>query len=228
MTGRGLGVVLLFVLVRLAGAACTTLPAGCGVADNDGDGCPDLCDVCPADPDADQADADGDGVGDACDLCPGLDDHPTGMVHRAKLSALLPPAGDDRLDLLDVRDLEGAIIHPESEAVELRLADHDGEILRLSLDPAVAGPYWSRRGGGLRESWRWRPPRPVSASGIKALKLTRKGDLFAFKAKARALDLSAANADHLGVTLRVGDDCWTAFAPICSPLGGGKNLVCRR
>ena len=94
----------------------------------------------------------------------------------------------------------------------------------------MAGPFWSRHGGGggLRESWRWRPPAPAGASGIKVLKLTRKGDLFAFKAKARALDLSAADADHLGVTLRVGDDCWSAFAPICSPLGGGKNLVCRR
>jgi hypothetical protein len=42
-------------------------------------------------------------------------------VHRAKLSSLLPPAGDDRLDLLDVRDLEGAIIHPSSETVEFKV-----------------------------------------------------------------------------------------------------------
>jgi hypothetical protein len=47
-------------------------------------------------------------------------------------------------------------------------------------------------------------------------------------AKARDLDLSGADADHLGVTLRVGDDCWTAFAPTCTLFGGGKNLVCRR
>jgi len=100
--------------------------------------------------------------------------------------------------------------------------------VRLSLDPAVAGPYWSLHGNGLREGWRWRPPNPASANGIRMLKLTRKGDLFAFKVRARELDLSGAGDDHLGVTLRVGDDCWTAFAPSCSLLGGGKNLVCRR
>ncbi|HXH28661.1 MAG TPA: BsuPI-related putative proteinase inhibitor [Candidatus Polarisedimenticolia bacterium] len=36
--------------------------------DGDGDGVPDLCDDCPAVPNADQADRDGDGEGDACDL----------------------------------------------------------------------------------------------------------------------------------------------------------------
>lgn len=38
--------------------------------DEDGDGVPDACDVCPTDPDPDQADRDGDGVGDACDVHP--------------------------------------------------------------------------------------------------------------------------------------------------------------
>ena len=34
----------------------------------DADGIGDVCDVCPAEPDPDQADADGDGIGDACDV----------------------------------------------------------------------------------------------------------------------------------------------------------------
>jgi len=50
---------------------------------------------------------------------------------------------------------------------------------------------------------------------------------FASKQKARALDLSATNTDHLGVTLRVGDECWRAFASIYSPLGGEPRLPAR-
>ena len=38
--------------------------------DGDGDGVPDVCDLCPFVSNAGQADADGDGVGDACDPCP--------------------------------------------------------------------------------------------------------------------------------------------------------------
>jgi hypothetical protein len=44
------------------------------IDDSDGDGTPDLCDLCPADPDPQQRDSDGDGLGDACDPCP---DDPT-------------------------------------------------------------------------------------------------------------------------------------------------------
>jgi len=38
--------------------------------DTDGDGLPDLCDNCPAVPNANQLDTDHDGFGDACDVCP--------------------------------------------------------------------------------------------------------------------------------------------------------------
>ncbi len=41
-----------------------------GSADSDGDGVPDLDDVCAGEPDAGQLDGDGDGRGDACDHCP--------------------------------------------------------------------------------------------------------------------------------------------------------------
>ena len=38
--------------------------------DTDGDGVPDSQDICPDDPNPDQADCDGDGVGNACDDSP--------------------------------------------------------------------------------------------------------------------------------------------------------------
>ena len=44
----------------------------CG--DDDGDGVPDCCDLCPGVPDSSNGDADADGVGDACDLCPAVAD----------------------------------------------------------------------------------------------------------------------------------------------------------
>ena len=40
------------------------------VADGDGDGVPDACDICPDDFDAGQSNVDGDVFGDACDNCP--------------------------------------------------------------------------------------------------------------------------------------------------------------
>lgn len=42
----------------------------CTGHDEDGDGFPDACDVCPTVPDASQLDGDGDGVGDVCDPRP--------------------------------------------------------------------------------------------------------------------------------------------------------------
>ena len=53
---------------RTASVDATDGVVACGTHDEDGDGVPDACDVCPATADADQADADGDGVGDACDV----------------------------------------------------------------------------------------------------------------------------------------------------------------
>ncbi|HSD86423.1 MAG TPA: hypothetical protein VLB44_02875, partial [Kofleriaceae bacterium] len=44
----------------------------CTGHDEDGDGFPDACDVCPTVPDGTQLDDDGDGVGDACDPRPAV------------------------------------------------------------------------------------------------------------------------------------------------------------
>jgi hypothetical protein len=53
-------------------------PPSCGATtshDEDGDGVPDGCDVCPGIPDPAQMDADNDGVGDACDPDPSSAQH---------------------------------------------------------------------------------------------------------------------------------------------------------
>ncbi len=55
---------------RPASPVCTSDPA----ADGDGDGTPDLDDVCAAVADPAQVDADGDLVGNACDACPNASD----------------------------------------------------------------------------------------------------------------------------------------------------------
>lgn len=60
--------------------------------DEDGDGVPDIIDVCPHVPDPDQLDSDGDGIGDACDPEP---ENPRQMLVRF---ATLQP-GDQPLGL---------------------------------------------------------------------------------------------------------------------------------
>ena len=67
-----------YPLMALAAYAVAVVPAerlGCigagavSCSDGDGDGTPDVSDLCPTVADPAQGDADGDGVGDACDLC---------------------------------------------------------------------------------------------------------------------------------------------------------------
>src|SRR5262249_54890060 len=48
-------------------AGATTLQAGTGAGDHDGDGVDDLSDNCPTVPNPSQANADGDALGDACE-----------------------------------------------------------------------------------------------------------------------------------------------------------------
>ena len=93
------------LIFRFTAAPAPCPPVG---SDLDGDGLDDARDNCPADPNPDQADADGDGVGDACDLCFGVANHPGGAIHSAKLTHLLAPPADDRLNVLDVRALSPA------------------------------------------------------------------------------------------------------------------------
>ena len=57
------------------------------VEDSDGDGIPDIRDVCPDVRDVDQADADGDGAGDACDP------RPDDFGHRLQFQALVLAGG---------------------------------------------------------------------------------------------------------------------------------------
>jgi hypothetical protein len=60
--------------------------------DEDGDGIPDIIDVCPHIPDPDQLDSDGDGIGDACDP------EPTNPRQHLVVFATLQP-GDQPLGL---------------------------------------------------------------------------------------------------------------------------------
>lgn len=212
-------------------APCT--PVG---SDVDGDGIDDACDNCPADPNPSQADADHDGVGDACDLCPAAVNHPPGFIRSAKLTRLLAPATDDRLNALDVRGLVPAAIDPATngtgEDVELRLFDAGGDILRQTIShPASDGLWRTSTTGGVPSKWRFINRTPGTFGGLTRLELAvRRGEL-RLKATARNRDLSGANAPHLGVGLRVGSgagaDCWSALTTTCASLRGGDTLSCR-
>lgn len=212
-------------------APCT--PIG---SDLDGDGLDDACDNCPDDANPDQADGDGDGVGDVCDLCPAATDHPAGTVHRAKLTHLLAPPTDDRLNVLDVRGLVPATINPATdgsgEAVEIRLFDAGGDVMRQTIaHPASDGSWRVSTKGGVPTKWRFINRVPGSFGGITRLDLAVRHGELRLKATARDRDLSGADAGHLGVALRVGTgasaDCWRAVAPTCAILRNGDTLSCR-
>jgi formylglycine-generating enzyme required for sulfatase activity len=70
--------------------------------DRDGDGVPDLRDVCPDVADADQADADGDGTGDACD--PDLDSDDDGADNAADCAPYDPARHPGAAEACNAKD----------------------------------------------------------------------------------------------------------------------------
>lgn len=204
----------------------TYVPCGAG-GDLDGDGLPDGCDNCPAAPNAGQEDADADGVGDACDLCAGAANHPGGVARVARLTRLLPPAGDDRLARLKLQDLVPAAIDPPNEEVEIRLYDAGGSLLQETLAPAATAGLWFTRAAG----WDFRNSNPALFGGLTLVKIRNAGGRLLVLVKARNTDLTGADDDHLAVAFRIGSlagaDCFDAVFPSCTARGGGKALVCR-
>lgn len=93
--------------------------------DADGDGVPDVDDVCPKQPDARQADADDDHIGDACDDCPlsspGVPVCPRSVAElRAPATRLAPGAavrlGGVRVTALRTQDSKGFYVEDGDHA----------------------------------------------------------------------------------------------------------------
>jgi hypothetical protein len=199
--------------------------------DTDEDGVDDACDNCPGDPNPDQADADFDGVGNVCDLCSAAADHLPGRVRMAKLSRLQPPVTDDRLNLLDVEALVAAPLDPATEAVDLRIFDAGGDVLRETIaHPAADGLWKVSSSKGIPNHWRFRNRNPLLFGGITDLELKLSKGALRLRVKARDRSLASADSTHLGVTLRVGAgtnvDCWNALALACQLGSGGDKLTC--
>jgi PKD repeat protein len=208
----------------------TYLPCGAG-GDVDGDGRPDGCDNCPAAVNPLQEDADGDGVGDACDLCGGVIDHADGVGRVARLTRLLPPAGDDRLARLRVLDLVPGSVNPPSEDVEIRLYDAGGDILHETLTPAATAGRWrTSSNGGVPVMWTFKNSNPALFGGLSLVRVRLVGTRLMLLVKARDRDLSGADDDHVAVGLRIGSagtaDCWGALFTGCTTKGNGV-LDCR-
>jgi glucose/arabinose dehydrogenase len=215
------------------GGTLTALYVACGPgADLDGDGRPDGCDNCPAAPNAGQEDADGDGVGDACDLCAASANHAGGVARIARLTKLLPPATDDRLARVKLQELESGTINPPGEPVEIRLYDAGGDILHETLAPPATDGLWrisSKNGAPIR--WAFRNTNTALFGGVSLLSIRVVGGRLQLVVKAKDRDLTGADADHIGVSLRVGSlgtaDCWDVVFPSCTSAAGGATLVCR-
>jgi thrombospondin type 3 repeat protein len=207
---------------------------GCasGGSDVDADGVPDACDNCPADANPMQTDSDGDGVGDACDLCAGATDHPPGTIRSALLTRLLAPPTSHRLNGIAVQGLTTATIDPTTDDLEIRLFDSGGDILRQTLaHPASDGRWrvYSRRGVPTR--WRFSDPNPLDFGGVTLVDIQLRQGQLRVRIRAHGTDLSGADSNHLGVTLRVGSGtsaaCWSALTATCEVRRGGATLRCR-
>ena len=101
-------------------------PNGCELVctwpDQDNDGLPDDCDLCPGFPD--DIDSDGDGRADGCDLCPGADDLVDAEVTLSDGQVVPVGQGDGR-----VRDLLADLLEEGFDGVlcvEPHLSDMSG------------------------------------------------------------------------------------------------------
>jgi len=102
--------------------------------DSDGDGVPDVDDVCPGVADPGQSDVDTDGFGDACDVCPTVFD-PTQDPDRCGFEAA-DLNGDLAVDEADVTTFEASLGSTSVEPAYRTECDLDGDGRVVSLDQA--------------------------------------------------------------------------------------------
>ncbi len=104
--------------------ACTSNPS----ADADGDGVPDLIDMCAAVPDPQQLDSDNDRVGDACDACPAAYDYDQVDLDGDGLTSGCDPCPLDPLNDGDQDGVCGGVDNcPTVSNPSQTDSDHDGK-----------------------------------------------------------------------------------------------------
>lgn len=135
--------------------------------DGDGDGVPDLDDVCPGAADPGQSDLDADGFGDTCDVCPTVFD-PTQDPDRCGFAAADLNA-DTRVDAVDVEAFEASVGTTSVEPGYRTECDLDGDGRVVSLDQARWTPIY--------EEFRTGPASACGLLGLEVLPLLGLGAL---------------------------------------------------
>lgn len=188
----------------------------CGTSDIDDDGIPDGCDRCPVDADGEQPDADGDAIGDACDQCPGIVDHGGTRIDRIRV------VRNGHLDPLRLVGLAPATFDPAVDGVSLRLTNGTDAFVQITLEPGTNAGRWKGRGA----RWRFRPHR-ATANGLESFRIGLQGGRLTVTVRLRGNDLSATDRAAAYASLRIGDDCWSAFSASCRVRARGVQLLCR-
>ncbi len=134
---------------------------------------------------------------------------------------LKPGVNDDRLRM---KGRFGSTV-PEPDftavAVVFVLADRDGDVYQAT----VPADGFSRSGSG--RSFKFKDSSGTIASGLSSAKFVRKRDgSYRWKAKARDVDLSAADRSYLDVMIHAESDCW-ADSRSCSLNSKATKLNCR-
>lgn len=125
-------------------------PADAGKPDADGDLVCDEFDVCPDEPDPEQADGDSDGLGDACDPCT---NGPAATRAKLKISNYATAAGDDKFTLDGTIRFAGPVdLRPDLQGMRVLLHDRDGLLLADTTVPPGTG--WTPNRAGTAWSWR--------------------------------------------------------------------------